>query len=174
MKELQKVVVETNQKVANILGINPSAATTCVKPSGNSSQLLNCSPGIHARWSPYYIRNVRVGAHTPVYKVLENSGVPMDPENGQTKENANTYVVHFPVKSPEKSITRDDRTALEQGFNAHNERVKAVIPADRLLVFDVRQGWQPLCAFLGVAVPDTPFPRTNDRAEFWDRVSGTS
>ena len=67
-----------------------------------------------------------------------------------------------------------DRAALEQGFNAHNERVKAVIPADRLLVFDVRQGWQPLCAFLGVAVPDTPFPRTNDRAEFWDRVSGTS
>lgn len=114
MEILRKVVVDTNAKVAKILGINAAAATTCVKPSGNSSQLLNCSPGIHARWSPYYIRNVRVGAHTPVYKVLENSGVPMDTENGQTKENANTYVVHFPVKSPAKSITRKDRTALEQ------------------------------------------------------------
>jgi hypothetical protein len=49
-----------------------------------------------------------------------------------------------------------------------------VIPAERLLVFDVRQGWEPLCNFLGVAVPDTPFPRTNDRAEFWDKVSGKS
>jgi len=142
MEELQKVVVETNEKVANILGIKKSAATTCVKPSGNSSQLLNCSPGIHARWSPYYIRNVRVGAHTPVYKVLENSGVPMDPENGQTKENANTYVVHFPVKSPEKSITRNERTALEQceywlrnktHYTEHNPSVTITYKPDEVL-----------------------------------------
>ncbi len=68
---LQKIAIETNEKVARIIGINQSAAITCVKPSGNSSQLLNCSPGIHSRWSPYYIRNVRVGSHTPVFKVLE-------------------------------------------------------------------------------------------------------
>lgn len=142
MKVLRQTVVETNEKVARILGIKPSAATTCVKPSGNSSQLLNCSPGIHARWSPYYIRNVRVGAHTPVYKVLENSGVPMDPENGQTKENANTYVVHFPVKSPEKSITRGDRTALEQceywlrnklNYTEHNPSVTITYKPDEVL-----------------------------------------
>ena len=36
------------------------------------------------------------------------------------------------------------------------------MPADRLLVFDVKQGWEPLCAFLGVLVPDTPFPHVND------------
>jgi ribonucleoside-diphosphate reductase alpha chain len=142
MQELKKVVIETNEKVARILGINPSAATTCVKPSGNSSQLLNCSPGIHARWSPYYIRNVRVGAHTPVYKVLENSGVPMDPENGQTKENANTYVVHFPVKSPDKSVTRGDRSALEQceywlrnklNYTEHNPSVTITYKPDEVL-----------------------------------------
>jgi ribonucleoside-diphosphate reductase alpha chain len=142
MKTLQEVAVETNEKVAKILGINPSAATTCVKPSGNSSQLLNCSPGIHARWSPYYVRNVRVGAHTPVYKVLETSGVPMDPENGQTKENANTYVVHFPVKSPEKSITRNERTALEQceywlrnkmNYTEHNPSVTITYKPDEVL-----------------------------------------
>ncbi|MCG8308605.1 MAG: ATP cone domain-containing protein [Cytophagales bacterium] len=142
MQILKQTVIETNEKVARILGINPSAATTCVKPSGNSSQLLNCSPGIHARWSPYYIRNVRVGAHTPVYKVLENSGVPMDPENGQTKENANTYVIHFPVKSPNKAITRNDRSALEQceywlrnklNYTEHNPSVTITYKPDEVL-----------------------------------------
>ena len=50
--------------------------------------------------------------------------------------------------------------------------VKATIPADRLLVYQVKEGWGPLCAFLGVAEPAEPFPRTNNRAEFWDRLAG--
>ncbi|MEG3143315.1 sulfotransferase [Sphingomonas sp. RT2P30] len=50
--------------------------------------------------------------------------------------------------------------------------VRAAIPAERLLVFDVAQGWAPLCAFLGVAVPDTPFPRTNSRDDFWVKFGG--
>jgi Sulfotransferase domain len=65
-----------------------------------------------------------------------------------------------------------DAAALERAFNAHNEAVKRTIPADRLLVYDVKEGWGPLCAFLGAPVPDEPFPRTNDRGEFWDRISG--
>lgn len=113
-ERLQAVVVETNRVTAAQLDINQSAATTCVKPSGNSSQLLNSSSGLHARWAPYYIRNVRVGAHTPVMKVLRDAGVPMDPENGQTRENANTWVVHFPVKAPEQAITRNQRSAIQQ------------------------------------------------------------
>jgi ribonucleoside-triphosphate reductase (thioredoxin) len=108
------VAVETNRQTAALLGINQSAAVTCVKPSGNSSQLLNSSSGLHARWAPYYIRNVRVASHSPVCKVLQDGGVPMHPENGQKPENANTWVVHFPVKSPEGAVTRNDRTALEQ------------------------------------------------------------
>ena len=114
MKMLKQVAVETNRQVAQMLSINPSASVTCVKPSGNSSQLFDCSPGIHARWSPYYIRNVRVGTHTPIYKVLKDAGVPMDPENGQMPETAETWVIHFPVKAPEGAITRNDRTAIEQ------------------------------------------------------------
>jgi hypothetical protein len=62
-----------------------------------------------------------------------------------------------------------ERDGLIQGFVAHNDAVRAAIPADRLLVYQVRDGWGPLCAFLDVAVPDEPFPRTNDRVEFWDR-----
>jgi ribonucleoside-diphosphate reductase alpha chain len=112
--QLRQVAVEVNRATAQTLGINISAAVTCVKPSGNSSQLFDCSPGIHTRWAPYYIRNVRVGAHTPIFKVLRDVGVPMDPENGQTPENANTWVIHFPVKAPEGAVTRNDRTALEQ------------------------------------------------------------
>lgn len=111
---LKEIAVETNRQTARLLGINQSVSVTCVKPSGNSSQLLNCSSGIHARWSPYYIRNARVGTHTPVYKVLRDAGVPMDPENGQDKETANAWVVHFPIKSPEGSITRKDHSANKQ------------------------------------------------------------
>lgn len=113
-EHLRHVAIEVNRQTAELLGINQSAAITCVKPSGNSSQLLNCSSGLHARWAPYYIRNVRVAAHTPMFRVLRDAGVPMDPENGQTRENANTWVVHFPVKSPEGAITRNDRSAVEQ------------------------------------------------------------
>ena len=65
-----------------------------------------------------------------------------------------------------------DGAGLARAFEAHNEAVRALIPADQLLVFEVRQGWGPLCEFLGVPVLSTPFPRTNDRSEFWDRVSG--
>jgi hypothetical protein len=111
---LLHVALQTNRDTATALNINPSVSVTCVKPSGNSSQLFNCSSGIHARWAPYYIRNVRVAAHSPIYKVLRDAGVPMDPENGQTVENANTYVVHFPMKAPEGSVTRTQRSAIQQ------------------------------------------------------------
>lgn len=65
-----------------------------------------------------------------------------------------------------------DGAGLTKAFVAHAEAVKAAIPANRLLVYQVKEGWGPLCDFLGVTAPDEPFPRTNDRGEFWDRVSG--
>lgn len=67
-----------------------------------------------------------------------------------------------------------DRDGLERAFEAHVAAVKEAVPADRLLVFEVKDGWQPLCAFVGADVPDEPFPRTNDRTEFWDRVAGAA
>jgi len=65
-----------------------------------------------------------------------------------------------------------DDAALMKAFAAHQSAVRAAIPADRLLVYQVKEGWGPLCAFLGVPVPAAAFPRTNDRAEFWDIVAG--
>lgn len=65
-----------------------------------------------------------------------------------------------------------DRDALIKAFNAHNDAVKDTIPAKQLLVYQIKDGWAPLCEFLGKPVPSEPFPRTNDRAEFWERVKG--
>lgn len=64
------------------------------------------------------------------------------------------------------------REELRAAFVAHNDAVKATIQPDRLLVYEVKDGWGPLCEFLGVPAPDEPFPKTNHRAEFWDRVTG--
>lgn len=66
-----------------------------------------------------------------------------------------------------------DRDELIRAFVAHNEAVRAAIPEEQLLVFDVRQGWEPLCEFLDAPVPDEAFPRTNHLEEFWDRVNST-
>lgn len=67
-----------------------------------------------------------------------------------------------------------DKGSLEKAFVAHNDAVKAAIPADRLLTFQVKDGWGPLCEFLGVPAPSDPFPRSNNRTEFWDLVSSGS
>jgi hypothetical protein len=61
---------------------------------------------------------------------------------------------------------------LIEQMQRHHEQVKATIPADRLLVWEVGEGWQPLCEFLDVPVPDGPLPHANDRAQFVDRVIG--
>lgn len=65
----------------------------------------------------------------------------------------------------------EDRDRAIEIFNEHNEAVRREISADRLLEFEVGQGWEPLCAFLGVPVPDEDFPRSNDRQEFAARVA---
>lgn len=62
----------------------------------------------------------------------------------------------------------DDRTTAEAFYETYNERVRREAPADRLLEWRAADGWAPLCAALGVPVPDEPFPHTNTRAE-WTR-----
>ncbi len=59
-----------------------------------------------------------------------------------------------------------DPGGMVELFGRHTEEVRAYVPAERLLIFDVSQGWEPLCAFLGVEVPDEPFPHLNDAEEF--------
>lgn len=59
-----------------------------------------------------------------------------------------------------------DRDYAIERFHRHNEEVKAYVSPERLLVFDVAEGWKPLCDFLGTRVPDEPFPRINDAKAF--------
>jgi hypothetical protein len=65
----------------------------------------------------------------------------------------------------------DDADRAAARFEQHNADVRAEIDPDRLLVYRVTEGWGPLCSFLGVDVPDEPFPHTNDRASFAARNS---
>jgi hypothetical protein len=65
-----------------------------------------------------------------------------------------------------------DKDAAIAAFNRRTEEVRDTIPAERLLVFDVAEGWEPLCRFLGKPVPATPFPHRNLRSDFWDVLGG--
>jgi hypothetical protein len=69
----------------------------------------------------------------------------------------------------------DDKTKVLSAFQKRIEDVKQAIPAERLLIFDVSEGWVPLCKFLNLPVPDGEFPRSNSKSEFWEAfASGSS
>ena len=59
-----------------------------------------------------------------------------------------------------------DKERVLDVYRRHNEAVQQAIPPERLLVYNVAEGWAPLCRFLGVAAPDAPFPRVNSRDDF--------
>ena len=114
LRKLREETVKVNKIFAKRFGINPSAAITTVKPSGNLSQTVDCSSGMHPRHSQYYIRRVRISATDSLFKMLKDQGVVYHPEVGQTMENATTYVIDFPVKAPKDSIFKNDMSAIEQ------------------------------------------------------------
>ncbi len=114
MKELKEEAIRVNKIFAKRFGINESASITCVKPSGNLSQTVDCSSGVHTRFAPYYIRRVRISATDSLFKMLKEQGIQYHPEVGQTMENATTYVIDFPVRAPKGSIFRDHQNAIQQ------------------------------------------------------------
>lgn len=65
-----------------------------------------------------------------------------------------------------------DKTSAIAAYRANNQRVRAIVPKDRLLVFNVAEGWAPLCRFLNNPEPDMAFPHHNVRKEFWDLFGG--
>ena len=114
LKALKSRVIRISRKASTALGVNMPVATTCVKPSGTVSQLVDSASGCHPRYSQYYIRRYRISATDPLFKMLKAQGVPCQPENGQDAETATTWVFEFPVKSPDGCLTRKDVTAMEQ------------------------------------------------------------
>lgn len=110
LEQLKNHAVKTNQSWSKTLGINPSTAVTCVKPSGTVSQLTNSASGIHPRYNGYYIRRVRNDKKDPLSEVLINVGIKYftDPYN------ENAWVFEFPQKAPEKAITRKEVGPMHQ------------------------------------------------------------
>jgi len=114
LRAMRDMAIKTNMSYAKRFGIKPSMSVTAVKPSGTVSQAFNCSSGIHPRHAKYYIRRVRISATDSLFKMLKDQGVPHYPEVGQSEENANTYVLEFPVEAPGSDVFKDNMTALEQ------------------------------------------------------------
>lgn len=114
LRAMRDIAVKTNAAYAKRFGITPAMSVTAVKPSGTVSQTFNCSSGIHPRHAKYYIRRVRISATDSLFKMLKDQGVPFYPEVGQGAENASTYVLEFPVESPDSAKFKDDFSALEQ------------------------------------------------------------
>jgi ribonucleoside-diphosphate reductase alpha chain len=111
LTKLKNVAIKTNKEWAEKLGIERSAAITCVKPSGTVSQLVDTASGIHARHNPYYLRTVRADNKDPLCMFMKNEGFPNEPD--VTKPN-HTTVFSFPMESPKGAICRKDMTAWKQ------------------------------------------------------------
>jgi len=111
LEHLRLVAVTANIEWAERLGVPPSAAITCVKPSGTVSQLVDSASGIHTRHSDYYIRTVRGDSKDPLTQLMIDQGVPNEPCVMKPDQ---TTVFSFPIKAPTGCVTRDDMTAIEQ------------------------------------------------------------
>ena len=155
MRKVRDVAVKTNAAYAKRFGVARSMSVTAVKPSGTVSQTFNCASGIHPRHAPYYIRRVRISATDSLFKLMRDQGVPYYPEVGQSIEEANTYVLEFPVKAPDHSKEvrfKDDLSALEQleywkrvklNFTEHNPSATISVSEDEWIgVVDwIQKNW---------------------------------
>ena len=110
LDKLREECVATNKEFAKALGINPSAAITCVKPSGTVSQLVDSASGIHPRYAHHYIRRVRSDKKDPLAQFMVSHGYEAA-DDFYGKEN---YVFSFPVETPEHAVTVKDVTAIQQ------------------------------------------------------------
>lgn len=109
LRELKAVAIEENELVARGLGIQPSTAITCVKPSGTVSQLVDSSSGIHPRHSHYYIRRVRSDNKDPITAYMKELGVPNEPD---VTKPLDTTVFSFPMAAPEGGVVRHNVDSL--------------------------------------------------------------
>jgi ribonucleoside-triphosphate reductase len=107
-KEAAEIVTKVNQETAKLIGINPAARTTTVKPSGTTSLVLGTSSGIHAWHNDYYIRRMRIGKNEALYSYL----LIYHPEllEDEYFNPESQAVISVPQKAPENAITRHEST----------------------------------------------------------------
>ena len=113
-----KIVNHTNKSFSKKLKIKSASRTTCIKPSGNTSTIAGCSPGIHPYHSSKYIRRIRMNKQNVIWKELLKK-VPFACEDDQF--NAETGVVSFACSAPEGALTKENDSAIE-----HLKRVQLV------------------------------------------------
>ena len=118
LEEGAQIVKEVNREVAEAIGINPAARTTCVKPSGNASVLLQTGSGIHAEHSEMYIRNVQMTKDSEVTAAIQKSN-PFMVEDSVWSATGSDVVVSFPILPKKGSIFKDDLLGVN-----HLEKVK--------------------------------------------------
>jgi len=119
--------------------------------------------------------------HYPEAKVIHSV---RDPERWFDSTQATIFSPQSPAANPPEPLRAffdmvmsefgdrlHDRDFMVAHFKRHTEEVLAAVPKERLLVFEAAHGWGPLCAFLGVPQPDTPFPRENSREDFQARMA---
>lgn len=111
-KEGAKLVKKVNMKVAKLIGINPAARTTCVKPSGNASVLLKTASGIHAEHSPRYLRHVQMNKESEVAQLIAQTN-PYMVEESVWSSNQTDYAIAFPVIAKEGSIYRRESLGVD-------------------------------------------------------------
>ena len=102
-----KIVKDMNKKIAEIIGINPAARTTCVKPSGNASVLLQTASGIHAEHSPMYIRNIQMNKESEITQAIIKSN-PYMVEESVWSANGTDVVISYPIIPHKGSMYKDD------------------------------------------------------------------
>jgi ribonucleoside-triphosphate reductase len=139
LNRLKNHTIDTNKTWAKKLGINPSVAITCVKPSGTVSQLVECASGIHPRHSDYYIRTVRMSKADPLSKLMQQLGFPHEDD---ITAPSTTLIFSFPQKSPDKAVTGDKLTPIQHMelwqtyqtfFCEHKPSVTISVPEDAWL-----------------------------------------
>ena len=111
LAKLRKIVREVDIELSARFGVNESAANTTVKPSGDSSEFFQCSPGVHVRYAKHQIRTCRVADDNPLGLMLRDTGLTCHDEVGKS---GMLRVIEFLKEAPDGCPTRDDMTAIEQ------------------------------------------------------------
>jgi ribonucleoside-triphosphate reductase len=144
LRVLHRVAVTTARAASEAFGTKMSAAITAGKPSGDTSQVVGCAPGMHARWGKHQIRRYLISASDPLFRMLRDQGVPCEPKAGQDADSADTWVLSFPQKAPDGALVRGDVNALSQlewylkmrrDWCEHNQSVTVYVREDE---------WDPL------------------------------
>lgn len=146
LTKMREHAVTCNRKWADRLGINESAAITCVKPSGTVSQLAGCASGIHPQYSEYYIRTVRQDIKDPLTDLLIAEGVPHEP---CVLKGDSTVVFSFPIDASfEGAVYRSDVGAIGQLELWKQYQLHWCEHKPSITVFYTDEEWFDVCSWI--------------------------